>query len=266
MSEIQSTGDIGEREDSELAREKALTPDSIHEERLQAYDSWLQSLDKQVEEKAITAEVRTRMISRALLARDRMADRHFEIANRDPLTGLPNRRAFNETYAKLAQKGQVGVLMLDIDYFKKFNDTWGHDAGDSVLIQTALRLADSVRQGEMKRSNGEKRSTDQAEDFDQVARLGGEEFVILLPGITTEEELFHKAEEIRGVINGQPYNFLQGKEKQSEKVSVSVGGGIYREGDRRELFQRIDKQALYLAKDEGRNRVKILNHNVPAQQ
>lgn len=155
----------------------------------------------------------------------------------DALTDIPNRKAFNEYIeAKLheykAQDKIFTFCLIDIDLFKQVNDTYGHDVGDKILKEVALMLKHSIREG----------------DF--IARYGGEEFAIFLDNVSKVEGL-KMAERIKeSVVNG--------RFSINEKITVSIGLSNPREEDSaRELFIRAD-EALYKAKDNGRNRVEIL--------
>jgi diguanylate cyclase (GGDEF)-like protein/PAS domain S-box-containing protein len=158
---------------------------------------------------------------------------------RDPLTGLYNRRYLEEmlereTHRAVRAEQGLGVLMLDLDHFKNFNDTYGHDAGDTVLRETASFLLKSVR----------------AEDI--VCRFGGEEFLVILPVAdlkTTQargERIRSKLRELTVVHQGRPLGM----------VTVSVGvAELPRHGTTpTELIEAADA-ALYRAKKEGRDRV-----------
>lgn len=160
-------------------------------------------------------------------------------AIRDPLTGLYNRRYLEETMeretrrAVRAEQG-LGVLMLDLDHFKKFNDTYGHDAGDTVLRETAAFLLKSVR----------------AEDF--VCRFGGEEFIIILPAADLKASQA-RAERIRSKLRELPV-LHQGKPLPMITVSVGVAGLPLHGTSPKVLIDAADA-ALYRAKREGRDRV-----------
>ncbi len=162
------------------------------------------------------------------------------IASTDDLTNIPNRRGYR-TMLKNAmehanENGQTfAFLLLDIDYFKKVNDTYGHLVGDGVLRYVAKILYRETK------------------GRDYIARIGGEEFVILLPS-TTYSAAIQVANSIRKKIENKPL-----KVKGSDKpllLTVSVGIAMYQLGETEEsLFERADK-ALYLAKESGRNQVK----------
>jgi diguanylate cyclase (GGDEF)-like protein len=160
------------------------------------------------------------------------------IANFDALTDIPNRRHFSETATtelKRAQRHQrpLGVLMMDIDYFKKVNDTYGHAAGDAVLIQVAKVLSATLRPGDM------------------VGRLGGEEFAALLPDCDAQAAQA-TAERMRRIVEELEISH----EGQLLKVTVSIGATVaYAEDTSFEQpLQRAD-DGLYAAKHNGRNRV-----------
>jgi diguanylate cyclase (GGDEF)-like protein/PAS domain S-box-containing protein len=158
---------------------------------------------------------------------------------RDPLTGLYNRRYLEDTLDREARravraKHGLGVIMFDLDHFKRFNDTYGHDAGDTVLRDTASLLVKSVR----------------AEDI--VCRFGGEEFVIILP-MADFKIAFARADRIRkelGELNVSHHGLTIGKITLSGGVAALPKHGI----DPAELLKAADA-GLYRAKREGRDRI-----------
>jgi diguanylate cyclase (GGDEF)-like protein/PAS domain S-box-containing protein len=160
---------------------------------------------------------------------------------RDSLTGLYNRRYLEETLEREVRRAaraaqSLGFLMIDLDHFKSFNDTYGHDAGDAVLRETALFLAKGIR----------------AEDF--VCRFGGEEFVVILPTADLEssrargERLRLKMRELTIMYHG----------KSLGMVTISVGVAAFPEHGRspKELMAAADA-ALYQAKRGGRDRAVV---------
>jgi diguanylate cyclase (GGDEF)-like protein/PAS domain S-box-containing protein len=158
---------------------------------------------------------------------------------RDPLTGLFNRRYLEETLEREARRAaraaqSLSVIMLDLDHFKKFNDSYGHDAGDTVLRETAASLTRSVR--------GE----------DIVCRYGGEEFVIILP--TADLESAHmRAEKIR--CNCRELTVVhQGRSVGLITASLGVAALPLHGATPAELLDAADA-ALYRAKEQGRDRV-----------
>lgn len=165
-----------------------------------------------------------------------------ELALRDSLTGLYNRRYLDDALDRELVRAKrdlssLSFLMIDVDHFKKVNDTHGHHIGDQVLVQ----LADLL--------------TRHARGSDIVCRFGGEEFLLLLPG-TDADFARSRAEEIRQkaeVLIGQ----LEGKVVQ---VTLSIGIAVYPDHgqDRGDVITKADN-ALYQSKHEGRNRVTVWN-------
>lgn len=155
----------------------------------------------------------------------------------DPLTGLPNRAAWNERAALEVARwqrygGELQLAVLDVDLFKRINDNYGHLAGDRVLKIIAQELAKRLRK------------------TDFIARFGGEEFVVLLPATPLEgaEQLL---ETLRAAIEACPFHF------KGERLVITLSGGLtgFASGDSLEqAFERAD-QALYQAKGSGRNRI-----------
>jgi two-component system cell cycle response regulator len=155
----------------------------------------------------------------------------------DSLTGLLNRAAIvdvlqRELARSLRENTPVGVVLIDVDYFKKINDNFGHAEGDVVLQEISRKMRSSVRV------------------YDSVGRYGGEEFLIVLPGCNTEETR-ERAERIRDTIN------KQGMGKFGQTTSVSVGATAASKSEDYQHVLRIADAALYRAKWRGRNRVEI---------
>ncbi len=172
-----------------------------------------------------------------------LIDALVELSSRDALTGLANRRAFELALARevdrVARSGEPALLLaLDIDHFKRVNDTWGHAAGDQVLQAVAAALLDSVR------------------PMDLVARVGGEEFAIILPNCPSA---FGQtvAERVRRRVQAEPVVVQPGGQRLS--VTISVGGAFAPQWVRSTpaLWQERSDQQLYLAKARGRNRVHL---------
>lgn len=160
------------------------------------------------------------------------------MANRDPLTGVANRRYFARVSERIlwevkAQRGALALILLDVDFFKLFNDRYGHQQGDDCLIAVADCLGESLRQ-----------------PTDVVARYGGEEFVILLEGADgaaaeTVARRIASALAARGIPHGDS--------TVADRVTVSQGIALWRDGESiAELLARAD-EALYRVKDGGRN-------------
>jgi diguanylate cyclase (GGDEF)-like protein len=157
-------------------------------------------------------------------------------AQHDPLTGLPNRRAWDAYLAQVAAAGlPAAVAIADVDHFKAVNDTWGHAAGDAVLAAVARRLHRACR-------------TDRGPWPDLVARLGGEEFGLLLPQMPREAAP-GRVEAIRRAVGATPVPW------QGRAIPVTVSAGAHWSADAADLAQALAQadRALYRAKAQGRN-------------
>jgi diguanylate cyclase (GGDEF)-like protein len=179
------------------------------------------------------------------LIRDR--EQQKELAVRDGLTNLYNRRAFNELLVQALareerQGGRLALILLDLDHFKKLNDTYGHPAGDAALRGTARVLGQHLRKG------------------DQAARYGGEEFVVILPG-TDEAGALHLAERARDAIEQHRLVF----EGARISLTASFGAAVWpTDGQDAEALLSSADRALYAAKQAGRNRVIAASSITPA--
>ena len=179
--------------------------------------------------------------------------RHRDMLERlsmlDPLTGIPNRRRFDETFElewKRAERDAsfLALIMIDIDFFKKFNDQYGHQIGDECLIQVAQSLVNSVHR-----------------PGDCVARYGGEEFACILPGTDIHGAL-RVAENMRDEV--AELQIPHDQSSVAPYVTISLGAASIlpaRMNWPEKLLTGAD-HALYHAKDEGRNRVKTVDINL----
>lgn len=162
------------------------------------------------------------------------------LSTTDGLTGLYNHRHFQELLSQEIEKSETNgdslcVLMLDVDFFKKYNDNYGHICGDMLLKQLSKVITNNVRIG------------------DRVARYGGEEFAVILPGCTLKEGIAI-GEKIRKSV--ERHWFIQDKNDRG-RITISAGLAIHRpQSDKMDLIQRAD-QALYQAKQAGRNKLEI---------
>lgn len=185
-----------------------------------------------------------------LIARKRQHDKlrdtvrnGLNAAVTDPLTGLFNRRYVEPHLARLADQSrksgrELAVMMIDIDHFKSVNDTHGHAAGDKVLVALANRLRENLRA------------------IDLVARMGGEEFLVAMPG-TSVSDARMAAARLCELVNATPFSLGEGLPmlKVTVSVGVAVSGQMNAESNAiTKICARADK-ALYAAKSAGRDRV-----------
>ncbi|MBB1420794.1 diguanylate cyclase [Pseudoalteromonas sp. SG43-7] len=164
-----------------------------------------------------------------------------ELALRDQLTGLFNRRALHDIFElEMSRvnrnKKTFSIILLDIDHFKVLNDTYGHDYGDIVLQKVASALQDSIR------------------SMDKVARWGGEEFLVFLPE-TNKEQASHLAEKLRLAVSNIELTY----QDKLLQVTVSLGVCEYnQQGEYKDMVKQADL-GLYKAKETGRNKVVCLS-------
>ena len=213
----------------------------------------------------------------ALILGTSLIETSYVLAYHDELTGIRGRRAFNESLLSLDQ--QYAIAIVDIDHFKKFNDTYGHDVGDQVLCMVAARLA-------------------QVEGNGQAFRCGGEEFAIVFRNLSAKEAFEHldalrrviekstfqlragdrRAEDQVEKVNerraGESDRRRPGKKKgaaaiskpSSDRLSVTVSIGVAEPSTRNRQPERVIQaadQALYRAKEKGRNRVELASMRTP---
>ncbi len=198
-------------------------------------------IGRPIDEEELVARARTLMRRKRYVdaLRTRL-DQSLELAITDQLTGLYNRRFLFSQLAPLVQRAQCGgdqvsVMTIDIDHFKRLNDTYGHDVGDSVLRDFAVRLGTNTRPS----------------DF--ACRMGGEEFVVIMPR-TGGDIACLAAERLRRSVCASP--FVVPGHAQALDVTVSIGVACTGDGEENAetLLKRAD-EGLYEAKRAGRNRV-----------
>lgn len=161
-------------------------------------------------------------------------ERLKQLATTDTLTGICNRRHFDEVLASEISRAArftnpLSLVLFDVDHFKRINDTFGHQAGDRVLTQLAVTVGNTIR------------------TVDQFARWGGEEFVVLLPGSDLNAGRL-LAEKLRMVLEKQPFSDVG-------QVTCSFGVAEYTPGDDMDALIKKADRCLYQAKASGRNRV-----------
>ncbi|OWJ78193.1 diguanylate cyclase domain-containing protein [Haematobacter genomosp. 1] len=236
---LQLMSDLRSRPSSRDAAICIQFPESSRSARAMAFDLGASDV---VDADASEAELAFRL--QAQLRRKRLADRRraslragLRLAVTDPLTGLPNRRHILPEIARTSAAGRnFAVLALDIDRFKVVNDTWGHAAGDAVLVELARRIGATIGNSGV------------------LARIGGEEFLVLLPDAALPQAQ-QMAEDIRRVTAAGPVSLPDGAEDVRVTLSVGVATGAAREGAA-EIIRRAD-QALLRAKAEGRDMVSV---------
>ncbi len=162
----------------------------------------------------------------------------------DALTGVFNRRYFDETLDKevkrsAREKQELCLLMMDIDYFKNFNDTYGHQAGDDCLKRVSNALDNNLHR-----------------PADFIARYGGEEFAVVLPG-TSSQGGIQVAESLRSAVSGLSIPHKSSKTIDHVTVSIGLAYGIPHSIHSEKNLIACADRALYKAKDQGRNRIEL---------
>ncbi|CAK0751609.1 diguanylate cyclase [Gammaproteobacteria bacterium] len=171
-----------------------------------------------------------------LSTQEHVRNRLHHLAYYDTLTGLANREMFHDRLTgaiagAAREQRQVAVILIDLDRFKDINDNLGHDVGDDLLNEAAIRLQGCVQSG------------------DTVARLGGDEFAVVLPHVPDANSVATVADQIRGALH-TPFDFSG----RPLYVSASIGISLYpQDGDSLETLVRNADLALYQAKERGRN-------------
>ena len=197
-------------------------------------------LTRPIDKNELLARVRTQVRKKRYTERLRdNVQMSIEMAITDALTGLYNRRYMESHVGTLVEQASargkpLTVLVLDIDYFKSINDSHGHDAGDDVLREFAIRIRKSIR------------------GIDLACRYGGEEFVVVMPE-TDLAVATMVAERLRRRIASEAFPIQQGA--RSVEVTISIGIAALGRGDNAASVIKRADQALYRAKRDGRNRV-----------
>lgn len=197
-------------------------------------------LENRVTERTVELRSANEKMQEQLQKINVLQEKLHDEAIRDPLTGLFNRRYLDEILIReiaRAQRGNydIGLMLLDIDHFKQINDLYGHAAGDLVLVTLSKHLKSKIRVADI------------------PCRIGGEEFLLVLPGMS-EEMTQQRAEEFRKHIEAMriPHN------GNSLKLTASIGVASYpKNGENWENLYHVADQALYRAKEKGRNRVEF---------
>ncbi|OQX85159.1 hypothetical protein B6D60_08325 [candidate division KSB1 bacterium 4484_87] len=174
-----------------------------------------------------------------------------ELSITDELTGLYNRRYFKERFEREVGRAQryhrtLTVLMIDIDFFKNFNDVNGHLMGDEILKRVAHTLESNIRKADI------------------LARYGGEEFVIILPEIDKDHAM-QVAEKLRATIDRKRFPKQENQPNKNLTISIGVASFPGDSTEARELLDFADR-ALYRAKAEGRNRIVAFDSSLQSHQ
>lgn len=194
---------------------------------------------------ALDKEARSGLIARLALMEERVAALRSAgtVALRDPLTGVLNRRGLQDEANRLfnyvrIRGGKMGVMMLDIDHFKRINDTYGHNRGDEALRTFANVLSSATRPR-----------------ADVVARFGGEEFVIITDDIGGMDDLAAFAERLRLLVARTSWG--QDSEGKPLGFTCSIGLAVWPDSGENDVGRLLDMsdKALYASKESGRNRV-----------
>lgn len=173
------------------------------------------------------------------IANNRQIEELEGIARVDGLTGVYNRRSFDESFQRLLSRCQgngspFSLILLDVDHFKKYNDTQGHQGGDRALMALANVITDTIRPGDL------------------AARYGGEEFAVILPE-TISEDAVRVGERLR--LSAMACSITQSDGTPLPGITISLGVGCVRDGATQQLILKEADDNLYRAKKEGRNRI-----------
>ena len=211
----------------------------------EVFPEWLTISAVRNDEGAVTHYVQTHI---DITLRKTAEEEIRQLAFYDPLTSLPNRRLLNDRLHQAVTQARrnrtrLALMYLDLDKFKPVNDAFGHPAGDELLRAVAHRLQDSMRES------------------DTVGRMGGDEFVVLLPVIDTEDDATGVAEKIHAALK-RPFVLSGG---QSVNISSSAGIAVYPEhGDDEAVLTGHADAALYQAKTAGRDRFVVFESHSPS--
>lgn len=182
-----------------------------------------------------------RDITDRVRAEQLIKDELIRLAHTDPLTGVANRRAFfskvDDELKRIKRAGnEFSILLIDVDHFKKINDTYGHDVGDKVLAEIANLVESCLR------------------DTDLCARIGGEEFSVFLPD-TNESSAYWVAERICSHIAKHDFYITDGKPPMNITVSIGIAeANAHSDVTSAQIYKNADTR-LYIAKHTGRNQV-----------
>ncbi|GEM_PF-5690312 len=213
-----------------ITREKR-SPERLRmEQDLRVYEAWLQSLDIRVRNRIMTEEDRNTLIALALINKDRRKENEHKKNERDPMTNLYRQEHLRPRLEEMIRRGKpFAVLFTDLDKFGPINKQYGQPAGDEVIIQTAMRITEQLR------------------EEDLPFRNGGDETAIILPGIDSSGNLQKIADKIRTSIQSAPF-YIPFSDAQIN-LTVSIGGAIWN-GENKEEFMNEAGKYLVDAKKQ----------------
>ena len=206
---------------------------------------------------------------RDISERKRAEEQIRRLAYCDSLTGIPNRQAFLETLERELQRSKIGnkkfaVLFMDLDAFKRINDTLGHNAGDQLLKMVSERLRETTRPSDLvSRGDGSSSgsSAEKADHTTNLARLGGDEFTILIPDLERVEHALNVATRVKEAMR-RPF-LIEGNEIF---VTASIGISLFPEdGDDCGSLLKFADTAMYHAKNCGKNNAKLYSSSLTMQ-
>ncbi len=202
---------------------------------------------------------------RDISERKRAEEQIRRLAYCDSLTGIPNRQAFLETLERELQRSKIGnkkfaVLFMDLDAFKRINDTLGHNAGDALLKMVSERLRETTRPSDLV-SRGDGSAAAKADHTTNLARLGGDEFTILIPDLERVEHALNVATRVKEAMR-RPF-LIEGNEIF---VTASIGISLFPEdGDDCGSLLKFADTAMYHAKNCGKNNAKLYSSSLTMQ-
>jgi predicted signal transduction protein with EAL and GGDEF domain/FixJ family two-component response regulator len=204
---------------------------------------------------------------RDISERKRAEEQIRRLAYCDSLTGIPNRQAFLEMLERELQRSKIGnkkfaVLFMDLDAFKRINDTLGHNVGDQLLQQVSDRLRDTIRPSDLlSRGDSLTREGGEPREGTNLARLGGDEFTILIPDLDRVEHALNVAHRVKDAMR-RPF-LIEGNEIF---VTASIGISLFPEdGDDCTSLLKYADTAMYHAKNCGKNNAKLYSSSLTMQ-
>jgi predicted signal transduction protein with EAL and GGDEF domain/AmiR/NasT family two-component response regulator len=203
---------------------------------------------------------------RDISERKRAEEQIRRLAYCDSLTGIPNRQAFLEMLERELQRSKIGnkkfaVLFMDLDAFKRINDTLGHNVGDQLLQQVSDRLRDTIRPSDLLGRGDSLTRDDEPRQGTNLARLGGDEFTILIPDLDRVEHALNVAHRVKDAMR-RPF-IIEGNEIF---VTASIGISLFPEdGDDCNSLLKFADTAMYHAKNCGKNNAKLYSSSLTMQ-